>query len=189
MAQMGVTEMIYGQLTDAMRLPESGVVERDRFIHPRVEPEVAFILRRPLPGTLELDEVRDSVAAICPAIEVIDSRYRNFRFSLTDVVADNSSAAAFVLGAPVPAETAIGDLSVTLAINDFVQAKGSTSAILGDPWLSLLKAAQFAARDGIVLGEGDIVLAGAATKALPANSGDQVKVEIAGMEPLRLTFS
>ena len=101
MAQMGVDEVIWGRLTDAMRVPDGGTVDAGGFIHPRVEPEVAFLLDRlPEPGET-VGDFADAVRAVAPAIELIDSRYADFSFSLPDVIADNTSAAAFVVGALV----------------------------------------------------------------------------------------
>lgn len=98
MAQMGVDEVIWGRVTDAMQIPDGGTVDIGRYVHPRVEPEVAFLLTGE-PGSFEA-----GVRAVAPALELIDSRYADFRFTLPDVIADNTSAAGFVLGpwCPVP---------------------------------------------------------------------------------------
>ncbi|MFV2089000.1 4-oxalocrotonate decarboxylase, partial [Micromonospora sp. LOL_021] len=91
---VGVDEPILGQLTDTTQVPDGGNVDICGLIHPRVEPEIAFLLDRPpTPGTPFTDAVR----AVAPALEVIDSRYANFTFSLPDVIADNTSAALYVV--------------------------------------------------------------------------------------------
>lgn len=186
MEQMGVSEMIFGRLTDAMQVADGGEIPHSRFIHPRVEPEIAFILGRPLRGDVTRDEARAAVSAICPAIELIDSRYRDFKFSLTDVVADNSSSAAFAVGQPVSPDLDINDLGVALAIDGAVRQAGSTQAILGDPWLSLIEAARFAGRYGFAIEAGQIVLAGAATEAVAIGAGSKVVAEIDGMAPVSM---
>ena len=87
MQQMGVSEVIWGRLTDAMRLEEGGEMSHARYTHPRVEPEIAYIMRKPLSGNVSLAEALDAVEAVAPAMEIIDSRYRNFKFALADVIA------------------------------------------------------------------------------------------------------
>ena len=69
-----------------------------RFIHPRAEPEIAFVLKRPFPVDVTAPEALASVEAIAPALEIIDSRYRDFKFTLPEVIADNASSSGFVVG-------------------------------------------------------------------------------------------
>lgn len=76
MVQMGVHDMIWGRLTDAMAEEDGGQVALSRFVHPRVEPEVAFLLGKPLPAGASLAQALDAVVAIAPALEIIDSASR-----------------------------------------------------------------------------------------------------------------
>jgi 2-oxo-3-hexenedioate decarboxylase len=98
MVQMGVHDMIWGRLTDGMIVEDGGVTSYRKYVHPRIEPEVAFLLKRELVGTVTPLQAFSAVEAIAPAVEIIDSRYKAFKFSLTDVVADNSSSSGFVVG-------------------------------------------------------------------------------------------
>ena len=98
MIQMGVSDLIWGRLTDQMLAEAGSTLSRARFVHPRVEPEIAFLIKDPLEGRVDPMTAMAAVAGVAPALEVIDSRYENFRFSVTDVVADNTSAAAIVIG-------------------------------------------------------------------------------------------
>ena len=190
MEQMGVSEMIFGRLTDAMQVENGGSVPRARFIHPRVEPEIAFHVCQPLSGEISREEAQRAVSGVCAAIELIDSRYRDFRFSLTDVVADNSSSATFVLGASLPAsDLAIESLGVAMSIDGQPVQIGSTAAILGDPWLSLIEAARFAGKYGFTLAPGQVVLAGAATEAVPIAQGSTVVAEIDELPPVSLRLA
>ncbi|TWP53848.1 4-oxalocrotonate decarboxylase [Lentzea tibetensis] len=166
MAQMGVSEVIVGHLTSAMLIPVDGVADLSRFIHPRVEPEIAYRLARDVDGTTPIESCVDAVA---PAVEIIDSRYRDFRFTHADVVADNTSAAGYALGPWQP----IGDVrdrAVRLSAGA-ARESGSTSAILGDPARALTALAEVARRRGIPLRAGYTVLAGAATAAIPLVAG------------------
>ena len=130
MAQMGVSDLICGELTDDMRIMDGGTVVFSRFIHPRAEPEIAYLLKAPLEGRLSPAEALSRVEAIAVAVEVIDSRYENFRFNLTDVVADNSSSAAFALGPLRAPGTPVGNLGMVLRLDGLpVQAGTTTSSI------------------------------------------------------------
>ena len=187
MAQMGVDEVIWGRLTDLMRVPDGGTVDLGAFIHPRVEPEVAFLLDRlPEPGE-PLGSFADAVRAVAPAIELIDSRYANFTFTLPDVIADNTSAAAFVVGAWSPVPDGLDNLGVLLEIDGRVAQVGSTAAILGDPRRALDEGIRLAGRHGVRLREGWVFLAGAATAAVPLRPGAHVRavVEKLGTASLR----
>ena len=174
MAQVGVNEVIFGRLTDAMQVPEGGTLETGRLIHPRVEPEIAFLLRG------------GEIVAVAPALEVIDSRYTDFTFTLPDVVADNTSGAAFVVGAWQPMPQGVQNLGVLLEIDGQVAQVGSTAAILGDPRRAWRDGVALAARHGVAMTDG-ILLAGAATAAVPLTAGSHARavVEKLGSASLR----
>jgi 2-oxo-3-hexenedioate decarboxylase len=167
MAQMGVSDIIVGQLTDAMRIPDGGEADLTRFIHPRIEPEIAFRLGRDLGPSDPGADIEAAVDAVAPALEIIDSRYREFRFSLPDVVADNTSAAAFVVGPWQPVGSSLANRAVRLTIDGEPAEIGSTAAILGHPTRALHALLAMADRYDFPLRAGDVVLAGAATAAVP----------------------
>ncbi|HZC71659.1 MAG TPA: fumarylacetoacetate hydrolase family protein [Jatrophihabitans sp.] len=174
MAQMGVSEIIVGRLTDAMQLADGTEVDLGRFIHPRIEPEIAFRLGRDVDG-----DIADCVDAVAPALEIIDSRYRDFRFSLADVIADNTSAAAFVVGEWQPMRD-VADLAVRLVVDGSDAEVGSTAAILGHPLRALEELAPLAAKYDIAMRAGDVILAGAATAAVPFGP-HRVAAHVAGL--------
>jgi 2-oxo-3-hexenedioate decarboxylase len=179
MAQMGLSEVIWGRLTDAMVLADGGQAAPGRFIHPRVEPEVCFLLGEPLEGTVTPLGALRAVAGVAPALEVIDSRYQDFRFSLADVVADNCSAAAIVVGPwSDPARVDVANLGLVLEVDGAVAQVGSTAAILGHPVRSLVAAARLVAAAGERLEAGDLLLAGGATEAVAIGPGSRVRVEM-----------
>jgi 2-oxo-3-hexenedioate decarboxylase len=177
MQQMGVNESIWGRLTDAMQVPNRGSFSFSRYIHPRVEPEVAFLLKRPLAGNVSSADALAAVEAVAPAAEIIDSRYRDFKFTHVDVVADNTSAAAFSVG-EWQSPRDLSSLAVSLIVDGTTAKSGSTAAILGDPLLSLVAAARLAEAGGEALRAGWIVLAGAATEAVALRPGMQVCVSV-----------
>ncbi|WP_344312283.1 fumarylacetoacetate hydrolase family protein, partial [Agromyces terreus] len=201
--QMGVDDVIIGTLTDGMRLDDGGVFERGTAIHPRVEPEVAFLLGAdvddamladPSPGgpsdSWPASAAAGLVAAVAPALEIIDSRYRDFRFSLGEVVADNASSAAFAIGAWQPtsalADLALDNRAVTLEIDDRLAATGSTAAILGDPVRAIATTLRLARAHGFPLRAGTVLLAGAATVAQPVPHRGILEASITGLGTVSL---
>lgn len=178
MAQMGIDTMIWGRLTSGMLVEEGGEIALSRYVHPRAEPEVAFLLGQRLAGRVTLPQAAAAVAAVAPALEIIDSRYMDFRFSLGDVVADNSSSAGYVIGPWAPADTDCANLGLVLSFDGAPVQIGSTAAILGHPLRALAAAAALAEAAGEDLPAGSIVLAGGATNAEALRAGLSVRLEM-----------
>ena len=174
MAQVGVSEMVWGRLTDAMRVEEGGALSRARFVHPRVE--VAFLMKAPLSGDVSLAEAMAAIGGVAPALEIIDSRFKDFKFNLPDVVADNSSSSAFVVGPWQPPATDVSNLGLVMEVDGRPVQIGSSAAILGHPLRSLVAAARLVAHWGERLEPGWIVLAGGATAAHPLSPGMQIRL-------------
>jgi 2-oxo-3-hexenedioate decarboxylase len=181
MLQMGLSDVIWGRLTTTMQIEEGTAVEFSRFIHPRVEPELAFLLRRPLAGTVSGPEALRAVEAIAPAIEVIDSRYRDFKFSLPEVIADNASSSGFVIGGWHDPYSDFDNLGLTLSIDGHTLQVGSTAALLGHPLRSLVAAARLAALADEPLQAGWIVMAGGTTPAEWIKPGQYISVDMQGL--------
>ena len=177
MQQMGVDEMIWGPLTSGMQIDEGGALDMGRFIHPRVEPEIAFLLKKDLSGSVSYTEAMSAVEAVAPALEIIDSRYRDFRFSLQDVIADNCSSSGFVLGQWQRNIPELDNLGMVMEIDGVPGEFGSSAAILGNPWRSLVAAARLAGESGSVLKAGWTVLAGAATAARALEGANSVRLD------------
>ena len=99
MAQMGVETPIYGFLSDYFSVPDGGTIDCSKLIHPKIEAEISVVTKAPLRGPgCHIGAVLAATDFVLPGIEVIDSRYRDFKFDLKSVVADNTSAARFVVG-------------------------------------------------------------------------------------------
>jgi 2-oxo-3-hexenedioate decarboxylase len=148
MVQMGVHDMIWGRLTDAMAEADGAPVSLRRFVHPRVEPELAFLLAKPLPANVSLPEALEAVAAVAPALEIIDSRFDNFKFTLGDVIADNASSSGYVIGPWRESRRDLSNLGLVMSINGAARQVGSTAGILGNPLRSLVAAARLSAAAG-----------------------------------------
>lgn len=168
-AQMGVFEVIAGVVTEDMRVADGGEVTVP-LIHPRIEPEVAFLIGE-----------ADAVVAVAPALEIIDSRYQDFSFTLEDVVADNASAAAFAIGPWRDPGPDLSNLGVVLEVDGAVVQVGSTAAILGHPLRALDAVARLARAHGLALPAGSVLLAGAATAAVPLTPGTVVEATVTGL--------
>jgi 2-oxo-3-hexenedioate decarboxylase len=189
MQQVGVDEVIWGHLTDGMRLEEGATLSRANYVHPRAEPEIAFLLKAPLAGDVTAAEAMAAVEAIAPAIEIIDSRYQDFKFTLPDVVADNSSSSGFIVGNWFAPDTPIDNLGIILEADGRAVQVGSTAAILGHPVRSLVAAARMVARAGEVLKPGDIILAGGATAAHPLGIGMHIRAVFQGLGAVGITVT
>jgi 2-oxo-3-hexenedioate decarboxylase len=181
MLQMGVDDVIWGLLTDAMAAGPD--VDAARLIHPRIEPEIVFLIGREVRSPAEADAAVDAVAV---GYEILDSRYEGFSFTLPDVVADNASAARFGVG-PWHRPRDVSNVGLLLEIDGRPAQTGSSAAILGDPVRSLRAAARLAAASGITLEPGWVVLAGAATAAVPLAAGAHVRVTGAGLGAVEVT--
>ena len=177
MEQVGVHEPIYGRLTDGMILNDGGTFSLKGRCHPRVEPEVAFIMGRDVHGPATDAEIAAAVEGVCAALEIIDSRYRDFSFTLPDVIADNTSASAFVLGGTVRPldEVNLGNLGIVMEVNGTAAQIGNSSAIYDHPLRSLAELVRMLSRRGQGLRAGQIVLAGGATAAVPLSPGDHIR--------------
>jgi len=179
MLQMGVDDLIWGRLTDAMIINDDATIDLANYVHPRAEPEIAFKLKSPLTGVVTTQQALAAVEAIAPAIEIIDSRYRNFKFSLADVIADNCSSSGFVIGQWLDPSIDIADLLISLQINNIEVDSGQSSAILDHPLNSLVEAARCIGNAGLQLEAGQIILAGAATAAVALQPNQHISVDVA----------
>lgn len=182
MQQMKVDVPIYGHLTRSMILEDGGTVAHARHIHPRVEPEVAFLLARDLEGPVTPAQALAAVDGCCCALELIDSRYENFQFTLEDVVADNASSSRFVLGSLLkPRDFDTGNLGMVMRKNGVIAECGSSAAIYEHPARSLAALANQLVPVGEKLRAGQIVMTGGATAAIALAVGDHVSVSVQGL--------
>ncbi len=175
--QMNIASPLTAWLTDAMALPVPGsgaAVPRDRLIHPRAEPEIVFVMRSRLAGPgVTAAAALAAVGSVCGGIEVIDSRYRDFRFTLPDVVADNASSGRFLTG-PVAVPPLSLDLALEaclLEVNGQAADSATGAAVQGHPAQALALAANDLGRRGLAIEPGWIVLTGGMTDAVPVAPG------------------
>ena len=102
-AQVGLTDPVYGFLAARHALDHGAPLRTEELIHPRAEPEIVLVMGRDLAGPhVTAAEVLAATAGVAVGIEILDSRYRDYRFTPPDLVADNTSAGRYLVGAPVP---------------------------------------------------------------------------------------
>ena len=175
-AQVGVSDPVYGFLAAGNALDLGAPLKTGELIQPRAEPEIVFTMGRDLAGPhVTAAEVLDATAGVAVGVEILDSRYRDYRFTMADVVADNTSAARYVIGAPVPpAGIDLRLVGVVLEHNGEVVATASGSASLGHPAAAVAWLVRALAAEGEGLRAGEVVLSGGLTAAVPLASGDVV---------------
>jgi 2-oxo-3-hexenedioate decarboxylase len=191
MRQMNVATPVFGFLADAFAVPEGGEVKVAELIHPRVEPEIVLVTRAPLRGPgCHVGAVLAACDFALAGIEVIDSRYRDFRFDLPSVVADNCSSARFALGGRMRAvaDLDIRTLGVLLAKNGELVATAAGAAVLGHPAAAVAALANHLGARGEELPPGTPILTGGVTEAIPVRAGDHVTVEIQHLGAVSLRF-
>jgi len=171
--QMGVDEPVYGWVPASSVLTD-GVAPLDELIHPRCEPELVFMLGQDLAGPgVTAEDVLDATSSVVGGIEVIDSRYEAFSFTLTDVIADNTSAARVVIGSDgiAPRDADLTTLGCVFEVDGEITGTATGAALLGDPAGCVALLANHLGKHGQKLEEGWLVMAGAATDARPLNAG------------------
>ncbi|MFI7589708.1 2-keto-4-pentenoate hydratase [Spongisporangium articulatum] len=190
--QMGVDQPDFGHLLDSMFHSEHLPIPTSHFLQPRVEPEVAFVLGRPLsgPGVTAAEAVA-AVDHVLPALEIIDSRIRDWRIGLLDTIADNASSGGVVLGStPVPLGAVDLRLSgCVLRVDGAVAGTGAGGAVLGSPVTSLVWLANTLGARGVSLEPGHVVLPGSITASVAVRPGSTVTATFGGLGSVTANFS
>ncbi|OBC14033.1 2-keto-4-pentenoate hydratase [Mycobacterium sp. 852013-50091_SCH5140682] len=188
---MGVDEPDYGHLLDEMQVFEDVPVKSSKYLYPRVEVEVGFILADDLPGAgCTEEDVLAATAAFAPAIELIDTRITNWQIKLCDTIADNASSAGWVLGEArvSPKDIDIRNIDAVLTNHGEVVAEGRSDAVLGNPVTAVAWLARKVESFGVRLKAGDIVLPGSCTRAIDAPPGSDFVADFTGLGSVRLSF-
>lgn len=191
MRQMGVVDPVYGFITDYGAVADGGEIDTRGLIHPKVEAEIAFVTRRPLRGPgCHIGSVLAATDFILPAVEIIDSRYENFRFDLKSVIADNTSSARYVLGGTHRNAEGIDlkNLGVVMEKNGEVVAMASGAAVLGHPAQSVAMLANMLGARGREIPAGTLILTGGVTEAVAVAAGDNVTVRYQHLGSVSMRF-
>jgi 2-keto-4-pentenoate hydratase len=189
--QLGVDQPDSGVLYADMQVANGSTVGPGKLLQPKVEAEIAFILAGDLDGDLSESRIRAAAGVAVPAIEIVDSRVRDWSISIVDTIADNGSSALFVLGAEVPP---VADLDLTsrtmqLTEDDAVVSTGRGSDCLGNPLNALRWLARTAQQNGAPLRAGHIVLSGALGPMVAVRPGSGYAAEIDGIGSVAVSFA
>jgi 2-keto-4-pentenoate hydratase len=190
--QLGVGEPDYGMLWGDTAYREGEAISLKRYMQPRIEAEIAFVMDRAVPSAdATLDEVTSAIGYALPSVELVDSAIADWKITLADTIADNASAGGFVLG---NTRRKIGEVDLRLGgmlltKNSEAVSLGIGAACLGNPLNAALWLARKMAAVGRPLQAGDIVLSGALGPMIPVVAGDRITVEIQGFLPFSFSFA
>ncbi|MGC8573608.1 MAG: 2-keto-4-pentenoate hydratase [Caldisphaera sp.] len=188
---LGVTEPDYGHLMSDMYIADSNIVKLDNLIQPKVEGEIAFVLNRDLEGpNVTITDVYRATEGIMPAIEIIDSRIKNWKIKLPDTVADNASSALFVVGARLVSirELDIKHIGMVIEKNGEVVGTGAGAAVLGHPANAVAWLANKLSEFGVRLKEGEIILSGALSAAVNIEKNTTFRISLYKLGDVSISF-
>jgi 2-keto-4-pentenoate hydratase len=191
--QMGVDTPDFGVLFAEMAVGDAEPIPSSALLQPRVEAEVAFVLGRDLPDRPVIaSDVLRATDFVVAAIEIVDSRIRDWRISIVDTVADNASSGMFVLGGSPRHLTDIDDLrdsSMSLTCDGTELSSGAGAACLGHPVNAVVWLANAVAERGVPLRAGEVILSGALGPLVPVERGATYVASIDGLGSVRASFA
>ncbi|QIK68022.1 2-keto-4-pentenoate hydratase [Nocardioides sp. HDW12B] len=186
---IGVDSPDYGPVLGSTLYADRGEVSMSDFIQPKMEAEIVAVMGAELrgPGVSVLDAAR-AVAGVCAAVEIVDSRFEDWRIKLADTVADlASNGAAAVSSRVVPlSEVDTRLIGMTLTRNGELVDTGAGAAALGDPLAVVAWLANTLGENGIALEPGHLVMTGALHAAVPMNAGDVFRADFDRLGPVTL---
>jgi 2-oxo-3-hexenedioate decarboxylase len=188
--QMNLHSPLYGELTDKMEVKNGGEFSLTGSIHPKIEPEIAFMIDKDLEGDVTTKEVLAAVSGVCIALEILDSRYDQFKyFSMEDVVSDNSSSSHYIIGDMKGdfKDLDLDNLSMKMSVTEDLFEEGNSSAISGDPLVSVVQLCELLKKRKRKLPAGSLVLAGAATTAIALEKGMNIELSVEGFEKISVS--
>ena len=187
---MGIAHSLFGRTFADGERASGSQAELAAFIKPRTEPELAIGLAVDLDPSMDRAALARAVAWVAPALEITDSRYRSGTRTAVELVADNTSSAAYVIGPRIAAHAApaYDALATELIKNGSVVLRGSTADVLDHPLNALAALAAHLAERGLRAQAGDVILSGAITDAIPVSAGDTIEARIAGLGTAAISF-
>jgi 2-keto-4-pentenoate hydratase len=188
---LGVDEPDYGHLLDTMVVENGGTIDTKDMLQPKVEGEIAFILKQDLKGpNVTAVDVIQATDYVVPALEIVDSRIQDWKISLRDTVSDNASSGLYVLGGkPTKLEDIdLELLGMALYQNGEVVNTGVGAAALGNPATCVAWLANRLADYDITLKAGEVILSGALSGMVVANPGDSFIARFAHLGQVSVNF-
>lgn len=186
-----VTEPDYGHILNNMLYDEGQTILLDQFIQPKIEFEIAFVLKKDLKGPgVKMEDVIEATDYVVPALEIIDSRIRNWEIKFEDTVADNGSSAGAIIGKSTVNIASLDLPNVEMRVyknNEFLDS-ATGAAVMGHPARAVAWLANALGNYGISLHAGEVILAGALSKAVPIEDGDTFRAEFDKLGSVSATF-
>lgn len=177
---LGVYQPDYGHITDRMIIEEDFPIKLSELIQPKIEVEIAFILKEDLegPGVTAAD-VLSATKGVMPAFEVIDSRIKNWKIKIQDTIADNASIGRVILGNPLKDVLGLDLRTVGVVVrkNGEIVQTAAGAAVLGNPVNSVAWLANKLSEYGVSLKAGEIILSGSLVAAMDIKEGDVIQAE------------
>lgn len=189
--QLGVDQPDFGMLFADMALADGALVPAGKLIHPKVEAEIAFVMKSSVNrADCTITELMGAIDYCVPAMEIVDSRIVDWKISIVDTVADNASSGMFVLGMSRKSidEVDLRLCGMVLEQNGAAVSFGTGAACLGHPLNAALWLARQMAARGRPLDCGDIVLSGALGPMVAARPGDRFEAHIGGLGTVHVGF-
>lgn len=190
--QLGVNSPDFGMLFADMAYGDGETISAGKLIQPKVEAEIALVLKEDLTQTKHTyADIISATDYALAAIEIVDSRIENWKISLLDTVADNASSAAYVLSStPVSLQNVdLVNCKMQMTRAGEVVSEGIGKACLGNPLNAAMWLADEMAKRGRPLKKGDVVLTGALGPMVVVNPGDEFQVQIEGFGSVTAVFA
>ena len=191
MKQMGVNVPCFGFVSDYMARPDGGEIAIAELIHPKVEAEICVVTKKALKGPgCHMGDVLAAIDFVVPGVEIIDSRYRDFKFDLKSVIADNTSASRFVVGGRAREldELDLRTLGIVMEKNGQIVAMAAGAAVLGHPATAVAMLANHLGQRGQEIPAGSFIMTGGVTEAIAVAAGDHINVRFQDLGTVSMRF-
>jgi len=190
--QFNVFQPDFGHLFDSMAVLDDGVIQLSSLIQPKIEGEIAFVLGRDLKGPgVTIIDVLGAIDYATAALEIVDSRIKEWRITAEDTIADNGSSSRFVLCGVKRRIEGIdfSGLGMALYQNGEVKVTGAGAAVMGNPLAAVVFLANELSKFDRTLRAGEVILSGALSSMLTVAYGDFFSCEIASLGKVRVRFT
>ena len=188
---LGVDQPDYGHLFHSMEVPNGGSVSLGKLFQPKIEGEIAFVLKKDLIGpNVTVEDVLEATDYVLPAIEIVDSRIKDWKIKLVDTVADNASCGLYVLGSNKVkiSEIDLKAIHMELKKNNEVVNEGKGTDVLGDPAICVAWLANKLHGYNVNLKAGEVILSGALSAAVVAEPGDHFTASFSTLGEVKVQF-
>jgi 2-keto-4-pentenoate hydratase len=190
--QLGVGEPDFGTLFTDMILEDGATIARKGVLQPRLEGEIAFVLKSDLRGkTVTPEQVIAATDYVCPAFEICGSRIARWDIKIEDTIADNASSGLVVRGRQKtkPELGALAEIAMSIRRNGAVASEGKGAACLGNPAIAVAWLAEALTRLGDGLHAGDFVMSGSLSRMLPVELGDNFAADFGSLGNVSVSFA